>query len=148
MARRLAFLCLGTMGYPMAGHLARAGHAVSVYNRTPGRARAWVEEYGGESAESPAEASRGAEVAFVCTGNDDDLRQVVLGEEGVLAVVEEPRQQGGGGPAESRRRTEAYVAASSSYPAATGSWPAAATPWPAEEHPEERRRWADDGGDL
>jgi len=88
MARRLAFLCLGTMGYPIAGHLVRAGHSVTVYNRTPGRAQAWVEEYGGDLAESPEAASRGAEVVFVCTGNDDDLRQVVLGDAGALAGLE------------------------------------------------------------
>ncbi|MCH2170324.1 NAD(P)-dependent oxidoreductase [Myxococcota bacterium] len=88
MTRNLAFLCLGTMGYPMAGHLARAGHRVTVYNRTVERAQAWVEQYGGDFAESPQAAARGAEVVFVCTGNDDDLRQVVLGDAGALVGLE------------------------------------------------------------
>jgi 3-hydroxyisobutyrate dehydrogenase-like beta-hydroxyacid dehydrogenase len=74
------------MGYPMAGHLVRAGHRVTVYNRTQSRADVWLEEYEtGRVAATPADAARGAEVVFVCTGNDDDLRSVVLGPEGVLA---------------------------------------------------------------
>ncbi|MFT7723077.1 MAG: NAD(P)-dependent oxidoreductase [Roseateles sp.] len=78
--RRVAFLGLGVMGHPMAGHLARAGHRVTVYNRTAARAEAWVKEYGGTCAATPAEAARGAEFVFCCVGNDDDLRAVVLGE--------------------------------------------------------------------
>jgi 3-hydroxyisobutyrate dehydrogenase-like beta-hydroxyacid dehydrogenase len=90
MSTRVAFLCLGVMGYPMAGHLARAGHRVSVYNRTAARARAWLAEYPGVGgvdgiAPSPAAAARGADVVFVCTGNDDDLRDVVLSDDGALA---------------------------------------------------------------
>jgi 3-hydroxyisobutyrate dehydrogenase-like beta-hydroxyacid dehydrogenase len=84
-SRRVAFLGLGVMGYPMAGHLARAGHSVTVYNRTPAKAQAWVAEYGGSSAPTPAEAARGAEFVFCCVGNDDDLRSVVLGGQGALA---------------------------------------------------------------
>ncbi len=83
--RRVGFIGLGVMGYPMAGHLARAGHAVAVYNRTAGKARAWIGEYGGRVAASPAEAARDAELVFVCVGNDDDLRSVVLGKDGALA---------------------------------------------------------------
>ena len=83
--RRVAFLGLGVMGHPMAGHLARAGHQVTVYNRTAAKAEAWVKEYGGAFATTPAEAARGAEFVFCCVGNDDDLRSVVLGDQGALA---------------------------------------------------------------
>ena len=82
---RVAFLGLGVMGYPMAGHLARAGHAVTVYNRTAPKAAAWVKEYGGASAPTPREAAAGADFVFACVGNDDDLRSVVLGADGALA---------------------------------------------------------------
>jgi 3-hydroxyisobutyrate dehydrogenase-like beta-hydroxyacid dehydrogenase len=81
----VAFACLGTMGYPMAGHLARAGHRVSVWNRTASRAEAWVAQYGGRRADSAAAAARAADVVFVCSGNDADLRAVVFGESGLLA---------------------------------------------------------------
>jgi 3-hydroxyisobutyrate dehydrogenase-like beta-hydroxyacid dehydrogenase len=81
----VAFLCLGAMGYPMAGHLAKAGCNVTVYNRSAERAKAWVDEFGGRSAESPAEATAGATVAFVCSGNDDDVRAVVQGDQGALS---------------------------------------------------------------
>ncbi len=84
-ARSVAFLGLGVMGYPMAGHLARAGHRVTVYNRTVAKAAAWVAEYGGRSASTPREAAAGATIVFTCVGNDDDLRSVVLGENGVFA---------------------------------------------------------------
>jgi len=83
--RKVAFLGLGVMGYPMAGHLARAGHRVTVYNRTSAKAEAWVKEYGGASAATPAAAAAGAEFVFACVGNDDDLRSVVLGEQGAFA---------------------------------------------------------------
>ena len=82
--RRVAFLGLGVMGHPMAGHLARAGHRVTVYNRTAAKAETWVNEYGGSFATTPAEAARDAEFVFCCVGNDDDLRSVVLGEEGAF----------------------------------------------------------------
>jgi 3-hydroxyisobutyrate dehydrogenase len=78
-ARRVAFLGLGVMGHPMAGHLARAGHQVTVYNRTAAKAAAWVSEYGGASAPTPRAAVAGADFVFACVGNDDDLRRVVLG---------------------------------------------------------------------
>ncbi|MDT9002204.1 NAD(P)-dependent oxidoreductase [Paucibacter sp. APW11] len=83
--RRVAFLGLGVMGLPMAGHLARAGHQVTVYNRTPAKAAAWVAEFGGSAAATPREAAAGAEIVFACVGNDDDLRSVVLGENGAFA---------------------------------------------------------------
>ncbi|MFO1340215.1 MAG: NAD(P)-dependent oxidoreductase [Burkholderiaceae bacterium] len=83
--RRVAFLGLGVMGGPMAGHLAAAGHAVTVYNRTAAKAQAWVAEYGGASAGTPRGAAEGAEIVFACVGNDDDLRAVALGAQGAFA---------------------------------------------------------------
>jgi 3-hydroxyisobutyrate dehydrogenase len=84
-ARDVAFLGLGVMGYPMAGHLARAGHRVTVYNRTPAKAQQWVTEHGGRSAATPKDAAQAADIVFACVGNDADLRSVVLGEAGALA---------------------------------------------------------------
>ena len=84
-SRKTAFLGLGVMGHPMAGHLARAGHDVCVFNRTVAKAQAWAKEYGGRSAATPREAASGADFVFSCVGNDDDLRSVVLGEQGALA---------------------------------------------------------------
>jgi 3-hydroxyisobutyrate dehydrogenase len=86
--RRVAFIGLGVMGYPMAGHLARAGHQVTVYNRTPARADAWVAEFGGAAKPSPREAATGADIVFCCVGNDDDLRSVVLGADGAFAGMQ------------------------------------------------------------
>jgi len=83
--KTVAFLGLGVMGYPMAGHLARAGHRVCVYNRTAAKAAQWVAEYGGRSAPTPREAAAGTDIVFACVGNDADLRSVVLGEAGALA---------------------------------------------------------------
>jgi 3-hydroxyisobutyrate dehydrogenase-like beta-hydroxyacid dehydrogenase len=82
---KLAFLGLGVMGYPMAGHLARAGHDVTVFNRTAPKAAKWTEAFGGKSAATPATAVRGAEIALMCVGNDDDVRAVIAGPDGVLA---------------------------------------------------------------
>lgn len=84
-AKKVAFLGLGVMGFPMAGHLAKAGQNVTVYNRTEAKAKAWAEEFGGNYAKTPREAVAGADVVFCCVGNDDDLRSVVLGEDGALA---------------------------------------------------------------
>ncbi|OZI37736.1 oxidoreductase [Bordetella genomosp. 10] len=83
--RKVAFLGLGVMGFPMAGHLARAGHAVTVYNRTAAKAQEWVKEFGGKAAPTPREAAAGADIVFACVGNDDDLRSVVLGADGAFA---------------------------------------------------------------
>ncbi len=82
---RVAFIGLGVMGFPMAGHLAAKGHAVTVYNRTPSRAEAWTAQHGGGRAATPRQAAAEAEAVFVCVGNDDDLRSVVLGDDGTLA---------------------------------------------------------------
>ncbi|RMC36644.1 NAD(P)-dependent oxidoreductase [Paracoccus alkanivorans] len=82
---KLAFLGLGVMGYPMAGHLKAAGHEVTVYNRTAGKARKWVAEHGGNACATPREAAEGADFVMACVGNDDDLRSVCLGEDGAFA---------------------------------------------------------------
>ncbi|CAD5373317.1 Uncharacterized oxidoreductase Sfri_1503 [Rubrivivax sp. A210] len=84
-ARRVAFLGLGVMGHPMAGHLARAGHQVTAYNRSPAKAAAWAAEYGGATAATPRQAAAGASLVFACVGNDDDLRAVTLGDDGAFA---------------------------------------------------------------
>lgn len=82
---RVAFLGLGVMGHPMAGHLQQAGHSVTVYNRTAEKAQNWASQYGGAAADTPAEAAKDAEFVMSCVGNDDDLRSVVLGASGALA---------------------------------------------------------------
>jgi 3-hydroxyisobutyrate dehydrogenase-like beta-hydroxyacid dehydrogenase len=84
-AAKVAFLGLGVMGYPMAGHLKRAGHDVTVYNRTAAKADQWAAEYGGRSAPTPRQAAHGATIVFACVGNDDDLRSALLGEHGAFA---------------------------------------------------------------
>jgi 3-hydroxyisobutyrate dehydrogenase len=86
--RKVAFLGLGVMGYPMAGHLALAGHQVTVYNRSATKAAAWVSEFKGASAATPRLAAFGAEIVFCCVGNDSDLRSVTLGADGVLAGMQ------------------------------------------------------------
>lgn len=83
---KVAFLGLGVMGHPMAGHLARAGLDVCVYNRTAAKAIEWAAEFGGQAASTPREAACGAQFVFACVGNDDDLRSVVLGEMGLWQV--------------------------------------------------------------
>lgn len=82
---KIAFLGLGVMGYPMAGHLARQGHDLCVYNRSADKAQRWVAEFGGRCAATPCEAAQGAEFVMSCVGNDDDLRSVVLGAQGAFA---------------------------------------------------------------
>ena len=83
----VAFLGLGVMGYPMAGHLQAAGHEVTVYNRTASKAEAWVAEHGGAMAATPHEAAQGAELVMACVGNDDDLRMVCTGEDGAFQCM-------------------------------------------------------------
>ena len=82
---KLAFLGLGVMGYPMAGHLAKAGHQVTVFNRTLAKGQAWAKEYGGAVKATPAQAAEGAEIVFTCVGNDDDIREVATGPQGAFA---------------------------------------------------------------
>ncbi|WP_299512600.1 NAD(P)-binding domain-containing protein, partial [uncultured Limnohabitans sp.] len=85
-AKKVAFLGLGVMGYPMAGHLARAGHHVTVYNRSAAKASAWAAECpGNATAPTPREAAAGVDIVFACVGNDADLRSVVLGPDGAFA---------------------------------------------------------------
>lgn len=85
---KVAFIGLGVMGYPMAGHLkAKGGHEVTVYNRTPAKAESWVSQHGGKSAATPAQAAEDADFVFTCVGNDDDLRQVTTGTDGVLSAM-------------------------------------------------------------
>jgi 3-hydroxyisobutyrate dehydrogenase len=84
-AHDVAFLGLGVMGLPMAGHLARAGHRVAAFNRTTSKARAWAVEFGGRAAATPREAAVGASIVFACVGNDDDLRSITLGNDGAFA---------------------------------------------------------------
>ena len=86
---RTAFVGLGVMGFPMAGFLAKAGYATTVYNRTSSKAEKWVAEHGGSSANTPRKAATGADIVFCCVGNDDDVRDVILGEDGVLNGVDE-----------------------------------------------------------
>ncbi|MGI9483872.1 MAG: NAD(P)-dependent oxidoreductase [Hyphomicrobiales bacterium] len=88
MGEKIAWIGLGVMGYPMAGFLQKAGHHVTVYNRTAAKAKKWVSEYGGSSAPTPAEAVKGAGFVFACVGNDDDLRSVVTGADGALGSME------------------------------------------------------------
>jgi len=85
---KVAFIGLGVMGYPMAGHLKQAGMDVCVYNRSAGKAQRWVEQYGGSLAATPAAAASGCDVVLSCVGNDDDVRQVLLGEAGALAAMQ------------------------------------------------------------
>jgi 3-hydroxyisobutyrate dehydrogenase-like beta-hydroxyacid dehydrogenase len=86
-AKKTAFIGLGVMGFPMAGHLARAGHDVTVYNRSPAKAAQWTQKHGGKSAPTPAAAAMGAECVMLCVGNDNDVRAVALGENGVLSAM-------------------------------------------------------------
>lgn len=86
-AKKTAFIGLGVMGFPMAGHLARAGHDVTVYNRTNAKAVQWTEKHGGKAAPTPAAAAAGAEFVMLCVGNDDDVRAVALAPEGALSAM-------------------------------------------------------------
>lgn len=85
MTQKLAFIGLGVMGYPMAGHLSKAGHEVTVFNRSPAKAQQWLNEYQGKQSLTPKDAALNADIIFMCVGNDDDLREIMLGEYGVLA---------------------------------------------------------------
>jgi len=85
---KVAFLGLGVMGYPMAGYLAKAGHEVSVYNRTAAKAEKWVAEFGGRAAKTPREAALDCDFIMACVGNDDDLRSIVLGDDGAFAGLQ------------------------------------------------------------
>ena len=87
MTCNVAFIGLGVMGYPMAGYISKAGHNVTVFNRTKSKAEKWIGEYNGKMAETPAEAAKEAEYIFTCVGNDNDLREVTFGENGVFKTI-------------------------------------------------------------
>ncbi|MGY8789488.1 MAG: NAD(P)-dependent oxidoreductase [Pseudomonadales bacterium] len=87
MSSKVAFIGLGVMGFPMAGHLANAGHSVTVYNRTAEKAQQWQDTYKGNTAATPADAAEDAEFIFTCVGNDDDLREVTIGDNGAFQSV-------------------------------------------------------------
>jgi 3-hydroxyisobutyrate dehydrogenase len=87
MSCNVAFIGLGVMGYPMAGYISKGGHNVTVFNRTKSKAEKWVNEYSGKLAETPAEAAKSAEYVFTCVGNDNDLREVTFGDNGVFKTI-------------------------------------------------------------
>jgi 3-hydroxyisobutyrate dehydrogenase len=87
MTCNVAFIGLGVMGYPMAGYISKAGHNVTVFNRTKSKAEKWIKEYKGKMAETPAEAAKDAEYIFTCVGNDNDLREVTFGDNGVFKTI-------------------------------------------------------------
>mgnify|MGYP001128212715 CR=1 FL=1 len=87
--KKVAFIGLGVMGYPMAGHLTKAGYQVTVYNRTTEKAQKWASEFGGSFKETPGLAAQGCDIVFLCVGNDDDVRQVCYGENGVIQHMAE-----------------------------------------------------------
>ena len=87
MTCNVAFIGLGVMGYPMAGYISKAGHNVTVFNRTKSKAEKWISEYKGKMANTPAEAADGADFIFTCVGNDNDLREVSLGENGLFKTA-------------------------------------------------------------
>ena len=87
MSCNVAFIGLGVMGYPMAGYISKAGHNVTVYNRTDSKADKWLSEFNGNKADTPAKAAAGADYIFTCVGNDDDLREVTFGETGIFKTI-------------------------------------------------------------
>ena len=89
MTCKVAFIGLGVMGYPMAGYISKAGHNVTVYNRTTAKADKWLTEYKGSKSETPAKAADGADFVFTCVGNDNDLREVTFGDNGIFKTIKE-----------------------------------------------------------
>ena len=87
MSCNVAFIGLGVMGYPMAGYISKAGHNVTVYNRTSSKADKWIKEYKGSKADTPAKAAEGADYIFTCVGNDNDLREVTFGDNGIFKTI-------------------------------------------------------------
>ena len=86
MSCKVSFIGLGVMGYPMAGYISKAGHNVTVYNRTKAKAEKWVKEYKGNVADTPMDAAKDSDFIFTCVGNDNDLREVTLGDKGFLKL--------------------------------------------------------------
>ena len=87
MSCKVSFIGLGVMGYPMAGYISKAGHNVTVYNRTKSKAEKWVKEYEGKIAETPEEAAKDSDFVFTCVGNDDDLKEVAIGKKGIFNTI-------------------------------------------------------------
>ena len=87
MTCKVAFIGLGVMGYPMAGYISKAGHKVTVYNRTTTKADKWLAEYKGVKAETPSKAAEGADFVFTCVGNDNDLSEVTIGSNGIYQTI-------------------------------------------------------------
>ena len=87
MSCKVAFIGLGVMGYPMAGYISKAGHNVTVFNRTTSKADKWLKEYKGSKADTPAKASESADFVFSCVGNDNDLREVTFGDNGIFKTI-------------------------------------------------------------
>ena len=87
MSCKVSFIGLGVMGYPMAGYISKAGHNVTVYNRTISKSDKWISEYNGKKADTPAKAADGAEYIFTCVGNDNDLREVTFGDNGIFKTI-------------------------------------------------------------
>ena len=87
MSCKVSFIGLGVMGYPMAGYISKAGHNVTVYNRTVSKADKWISEYKGSKADTPSKAANGADYIFTCVGNDNDLREVTFGENGIFKSI-------------------------------------------------------------
>ena len=87
MSCNVAFIGLGVMGYPMAGYISKAGHNVTVFNRTQSKADKWIKEFKGNKADTPAKAAAGADFIFTCVGNDNDLREVTFGEKGIFKTI-------------------------------------------------------------
>ena len=87
MSCKVAFIGLGVMGYPMAGYISKAGHDVTVYNRTKAKAEKWIKEYKGKTADTPMDAAKDCDFIFTCVGNDNDLREVTLGDKGLFKTA-------------------------------------------------------------
>ena len=87
MSYKVAFIGLGVMGYPMAGHISKAGHNVTVYNRTKSKAEKWIKQHKGAIAETPEEAAKNADYVFTCVGNDNYLKEVAIGKKGIFNTI-------------------------------------------------------------
>jgi 3-hydroxyisobutyrate dehydrogenase-like beta-hydroxyacid dehydrogenase len=87
MSCKVSFIGLGVMGYPMAGYISKAGHNVTVYNRTKSKAEKWIKQYKGKIAETPEEAAKNSDFVFTCVGNDDDLKEVAIGKKGIFNTI-------------------------------------------------------------
>ena len=87
MSCKVSFIGLGVMGYPMAGYISKAGHNVTVYNRTKSKAEKWIKQYKGKIADTPEDAAKDSDFVFTCVGNDDDLKEVAIGKKGIFNTI-------------------------------------------------------------